>query len=67
MNKDENKNNNTKILLYTFIASFLILMLLKYALNYANKNNFFQKGGNQDLTDNLTIVADDIDIGILEN
>jgi len=63
--KSEDKNNNTKILLYTFIISFLVLMILKYILDYANKNNFFQKIKNKDISDNLTIIADDIDIGII--
>jgi len=67
-NKDKNNvenKNNTKTLLYTFIASFLIAMILKYLLDYANTNKFFQKGGNKDITDHLTIVADDIEIGLI--
>jgi len=63
--KSDDKNNSTKILLYTFVISFLVLMVLKYILDYVNINNFFQKGGNKDIADHLTIVADDIDIGII--
>jgi hypothetical protein len=34
-----------------------------------NKNNFFQKGGfNKDeIVDNITIVADDIDCGLIDD
>ena len=67
--KDENdKNKNcTIILLNTFIGSFLGLMLLKNIMDYANKHNFFQKGGDfkSQCKDNLTIIADDIEIGVI--
>jgi hypothetical protein len=71
-NKIDEKNNEStnlsKILLYTFIISFLILMGLNYLLKYMNDNKFFQKGGIiKNITDNLTIVADDVDYGILED
>lgn len=61
--KDKNKNN-TKILLYTFIGSFLIAMILKYILDYVNSQHFFQKDV-KDISSNLTIVADDVEIGLL--
>ena len=67
--KDENNNNKnlTIILLNTFIGSFLALMLLKNIMDYANKHNFFQKGGDKKskIKDNLTIKADDIDIVLI--
>ena len=31
-----------------------------------NKNNFFQKGGNVDTIDILTVIADDVDYDIIE-
>lgn len=66
-NKDQ-KINYSKILLIVFISTFIILFLLKFLINYINKNNFFQKGGkiNNELEE-LTIIADDIDYDIMEN
>ena len=64
--KEENKNNNSKTLLYTFIISFLTLTILRYAIHYMNKNNFFQKGGVTNPTDRLTIIADDVDFDIID-
>ena len=61
---DEDKIDTGKSLLYTFIGSLIILTLLKFVISYMNNKNFFQKGG--ELNDRLTIVADDVDIGILE-
>ena len=31
-----------------------------------NKKNFFQKGGMTDISDRLTIIADDVDIGLID-
>jgi uncharacterized membrane protein YdjX (TVP38/TMEM64 family) len=62
-----NENNISRNLLITFVASFVILIIGKYAINYMNNNNFFQKGGKVDISDKLTIVADDLDYDILEN
>ena len=72
-----NKNNEDdgekisvpKTLLYTFVISFLVIMILKYAIKYMNDKNFFQKGGVniRNVVDNLTIVADDVDYGIFED
>jgi heme/copper-type cytochrome/quinol oxidase subunit 2 len=66
-NDGNNKKNNTLTLLIIFIVSFLGIMMLKYLLDYANKNNIFQKGGNklEIIKDNLTIIDDDIDIDII--
>jgi len=67
--EEEKKNNTPQILLYTFFISFIILIILNYGLEYMNKNNFFQKGGfNKDeIVDNITIVADDIDCGLIDD
>jgi uncharacterized membrane protein len=63
---EEQKTNLGKALFLTFIISFIIMMVLKYSMNYMNKNKIFQKeGGN--INEKLTIVADDVDFGILEN
>lgn len=66
--EEEQQNNTPQILLYTFFISFILLIILNYGLEYMNKNNFFQKGGvNKDeLVNNLTIVADDIDCGLID-
>jgi len=66
--EEEQQNNTPQILLYTFFISFILLIILNYGLEYMNKNNFFQKGGvNKDeLVNNLTIVADDIDCGFID-
>lgn len=62
---EEDKIDVSKSLLYTFISSLIILTGFKFGISYMNKNNFFQKGGS-DITDKLTIVADDVDIGLIE-
>ena len=68
---DSKDPNITKTLLYTFLISFVVLMICKYAFSFMNKNNFFQKGGDAILdinnSDRLSVVADDVDIGILDN
>ena len=65
-NTEEKETNVPLTLLYTFIISFLLLIGGKYALNYMNKKNFFQKGGMIDISDRLTIIADDVDIGLID-
>ena len=66
-NTDEEAKNNIPItLLYTFIISFLLLICGKYLLNYMNKKNFFQKGSAIDISEKLTVVADDIDVGLID-
>lgn len=69
--KENNKNKNEKInipftLFCTFVLSLIILVCSKYIIIYMNNNNFFQKGGNKQISDNITIVADDIDIGLFD-
>ena len=68
-NEDEeesNKKNIPKILLITFLASFVLLYIGKYGIEYMNTKKFFQKGG-VDVVEHLTIVADDLDYNIMEN
>jgi hypothetical protein len=62
---EEDKIDLGKNLLYTFVSSLIILTLFKFVISYMNKKNFFQKGGS-DITDKLTIIADDVDIGLIE-
>jgi uncharacterized membrane protein len=62
---EEDKIDLGKTLLYVFISSLIICTLLKFGFSYMNKKQFFQKGGS-DITDKLTIVADDVDIGLYE-
>ena len=66
--EEKSKNNTAQILLYTFFISFILLIVINYGLEYMNKNNFFQKGGvNKDeIINNLTVVADDIDCGFID-
>lgn len=64
--EEENKTDISKTLLYTFIISLILLVLLKFLISYMNKNNFFQKGGNVDTIDILTVIADDVDYDIIE-
>lgn len=69
-NKDKDEEDQTNLstaLLYTFLGSFIGLMALKFGLGYLNKNNVFQKGGLSDISDKLTIIADDIDVGFMES
>lgn len=68
-NEDEeesNKKNIPKILLITFLASFVLLYIGKYGIEYMNTKKFFQKGG-VDVVEHLTIVADDLDYNIMES
>jgi len=68
-NEDEEeskKRNIPKILLITFLASFILLYIGKYGIEYMNTKKFFQKGG-VDVVEHLTIVADDLDYNIMEN
>lgn len=62
---NEEKTNVPKTLLITFIASLIILVALKYLISYMNAKNFFQKGG-VDMSERLTIVADDVDVDLIE-
>jgi heme/copper-type cytochrome/quinol oxidase subunit 2 len=68
-NEDEEeskKRNIPKILLITFLASFILLYIGKYGIEYMNTKKFFQKGG-VDAVEHLTIVADDLDYNIMES
>lgn len=68
-NEDEEeskKRNIPKILLITFLVSFVLLNICKYGIEYMNTKKFFQKGG-VDVVEHLTIVADDLDYNIMEN
>ena len=66
-NKDEDVQTNVSTsLLYTFLSSFIGIILLKTIVSYLNKNNTFQKNI-ETIHDKLTIVADDVDYGILED
>ena len=68
-NEDEeesNKINTPKILLITFLVSFVLLNICKYGIEYMNTKKFFQKGG-VDVVEHLTIVADDLDYNIMES
>jgi heme/copper-type cytochrome/quinol oxidase subunit 2 len=58
-----------KKLLLVFVISFVITMAISYGIKYVNKTSFFQKGGADkiNMSDRLTIVADDVDFGILED
>jgi uncharacterized membrane protein len=64
-NPDNPDKNNSIILLYTFIITLVILILSKFGITYMNNNNFLQKGG-VDISERLTIVADDIDFNLIE-
>jgi O-antigen/teichoic acid export membrane protein len=64
--KDNNNYNISKILLYTFIISCVVLLILKFGLEYMNKNNFFQKGAGLNTSDRLTIIADDVDTSLFD-
>jgi uncharacterized membrane protein len=66
-NSEENKNNIPLILLYTFIISFLLLIFAKYILSYMNKKKFFQKDSVINTSDRLTIIADDVHIGLIDD
>lgn len=63
---NETKTNVPKVLLITFISSFVVLIAIKFTVSYMNKNNVFQKGGDIDMSDRLTLVADDVDYGMLD-
>lgn len=63
----KNKINIPLTLLYTFIISFILLLVLKYVITYMNSKKYFQKAGGISTSDRLTIVADDIDCGLLDD
>ena len=80
--KDPNKKISEigKNVLYSFLISFVVLIVIYYSFNYLSKNNYFQRGGvsgaegvsnseqiKNSIMDKLTIVADDVDCGLLED
>jgi uncharacterized membrane protein (UPF0182 family) len=81
--KDSNKKISEigKNVLYSFLISFVVLIVIYYSFNYLSKNNYFQRGGassgsegvsnaeqiKNSIMDKLTIVADDVDCGLLED
>ena len=70
--EEEDKINLGTSLLYTFLGSFVIMMLIKMGISYMNKNNMFQKGGvlpiitENEISDKLTVIADDVDYGLFD-
>jgi flagellar biosynthesis protein FlhB len=65
-----------KQVLYSFLISFVSLLIIYYTFNYLNRNNYFQEGGSvkntseeikNNILEKLTIVADDVDCGLLED
>ena len=81
--KDQNKKISEigKNVLYSFLISFVVLIVIYYSFNYLSKNNYFQRGGassgseavsnaeqiKNSIMDKLTIVADDVDCWLLED
>ena len=65
--EEAEKKNTSKTLLYTFLISFVVLLILKHVLSYLNNNKIFQKGGaDSNMSDRITVIADDIDIDLNE-
>jgi hypothetical protein len=64
--EEEDKINMPKSLFYTFLTSFILLMGTKTVITYMNNSKMFQKGGDVNIADRLTIVADDVDIGFFD-
>jgi uncharacterized membrane protein YdjX (TVP38/TMEM64 family) len=68
LSEDElHKTNIPLTLLYTFVISFILLMIIKYLITYMNNKKYFQKAGGVSMSDRLTIVADDVDCGLLDD
>lgn len=81
-NKEKDKNNMAlgKKVLYTFLITFVSLLVLYHGAVYLNKSSFFAKGEmkggfisntadqlKDKIVENLTIIADDVDCGLLED
>jgi heme/copper-type cytochrome/quinol oxidase subunit 2 len=64
--EEEEAPNNSRTLFFTFVISYLVLIGIHFLIGYMDKNNYFQKGGNIDVKEHLTIVADDVDVGFIE-
>lgn len=76
--KEEEDNNNTVNTFIFFIISFILLLALYYLYKYFNDEKYELKGGAEQtleqkkilktkIADRLTVVDDDIDVGILED
>lgn len=76
-NKKEEDNNLTNTFIF-FIISFILLMIFYYLYKYFNDDTYIASGGNTQtldqknilrnkIADKLTVVDDDIDVGILED
>jgi Na+/H+ antiporter NhaC len=79
-NDKESKISTGKKVLYTFLITFVLLLVIYHSFQYLNKNNYFKttqtiSGGSLSITEqvkdkiveNLTIIADDVDCGLLED
>jgi uncharacterized membrane protein len=67
--EEKKKMSVSKRLLYTFLISFIILIGIHLLFKNLNKgNSAVQSGGAAvDFTERLTMAADDVEFGILEN
>ena len=77
--KKKKKDNNNKFNTFIFfIISFILLLALYYLYKYFNDEKYELKGGAEQtleqkkilktkIADRLTVVDDDIDVGILED
>jgi nicotinamide riboside transporter PnuC len=70
---EKNQKESNKLsqkLIYVFIISYLLSTAFLYAVNYLRKNNVLQKGGEKkiiDPLDSLTMISDDVEVGLLES
>lgn len=68
-NEKESSKSSQK-LIYVFIISYVLSTAFLYAVNYLRKNNVLQKGGEKKLIDpldSLTMISDDVEVGLLES
>ena len=76
--EEENSNNNIVNTFIFFIISFILLLILYYLYKYFSDEKYEMKGGADQtfeqkkalktkIADRLTVVDDDIDVGILED
>jgi putative flippase GtrA len=68
-NEKESSKSSQK-LFYVFIISYVLSTAFLYAVNYLRKNNVLQKGGEKkviDPLDSLTMISDDVEVGLLES
>jgi len=67
---EKESNKSSQKLIYVFIISYLLSTAFLYAVNYLRKNNVLQKGGEKkviDPLDSLTMISDDVEVGLLES